>query len=172
VDLWFASQSDVGEAIAGVLHTEARLLENEPSVLRSSPAIRSPRAAHAVRTVQWRYWFTTREERRQHGRVVARARRRVRAALGAALARILCSGRLQPAEDTGATAGARRPAEAGRYTERAATSSQHADFRHGIRPPHRLDAHRRTVTASDLVCRCGIRLCIEGRMARTSSLRT
>jgi hypothetical protein len=51
-----------------VLNVEVRLLENEPSVLRlfaANPFAHKPPIA--VRSVQWRYWFTTRSERRATG---------------------------------------------------------------------------------------------------------
>ena len=66
-NLWFASLG-TWESNRWVLNTEARLLENEPSVLRlfaSNPFAGAPPTT--VRAVQWRYWFTTREERRRTG---------------------------------------------------------------------------------------------------------
>ena len=66
-NLWFASLGTVAEN-RWVMNTEVRLLENSPQVMklfRSNPfPTRPPRA---VRTVMWRYWFTTREERRRTG---------------------------------------------------------------------------------------------------------
>jgi hypothetical protein len=66
-NLWFASLG-TWESNRWVLNAEARLLENEPSVLRlcaSNPFAGAPPTT--VRAVQWRYWFTTREERRRTG---------------------------------------------------------------------------------------------------------
>jgi hypothetical protein len=66
-NLWFASL-DVVENNRFVLNTQARLLTNEPSVLRlfaSNPFGAEPPVA--VRAVQWRYWFTTSAERRATG---------------------------------------------------------------------------------------------------------
>jgi hypothetical protein len=66
-NLWFASLG-TWESNRFVIATEARLLENEPSVLRlfrSNPFAAAPPTT--VRAVQWQYWFTTREERRRTG---------------------------------------------------------------------------------------------------------
>ena len=66
-NLWFASLGTVSEN-RWVMNTEVRLLENSPQVLelfRSNPfPTRPPRS---VRTIVWRYWFTTTEERRKTG---------------------------------------------------------------------------------------------------------
>ena len=62
-NLWFASLGSVEEN-PWVMNTEARLLQNEPSVLRLFE--RNPFAAKppvAVRAVQWQYRFTTDEEK-------------------------------------------------------------------------------------------------------------
>jgi hypothetical protein len=67
-NLWFASL-DSPEASPWVVATQARLLDNEPSVLRlfaGNPfADASPTQ---VRTVLWRYWFTDWATRRATGR--------------------------------------------------------------------------------------------------------
>jgi hypothetical protein len=66
-NLWFASLG-TWESNRWVVNTEARLRENEPSVLRlfaRNPFAVAPPTA--VRTMLWRYWFTTREERRRTG---------------------------------------------------------------------------------------------------------
>lgn len=66
-NLWFASLGD-WQTNTWVLQTEARLLQNEPAVLRlfaSNPFAAAP-PAH-VRAVKWQYWFTTPEERRRTG---------------------------------------------------------------------------------------------------------
>jgi lipase maturation factor 1 len=66
-NLWFASLGS-WDGNRWVLNTEARLLENEPSVLKlfaGNPFAGAPPTT--VRAVQWQYWFTTREERRRTG---------------------------------------------------------------------------------------------------------
>ncbi len=66
-NLWFASLG-TWESNRFVLNTEARLLENEPSVLKlfaGNPFANAPPTT--VRAVQWRYRFTTPEERRRTG---------------------------------------------------------------------------------------------------------
>ena len=66
-NLWFAALGTWRDN-PWVLNTEARLLENEPSVLRlfaANPFANAPPTT--VRAVQWQYWFTTREERRRTG---------------------------------------------------------------------------------------------------------
>jgi hypothetical protein len=66
-NLWFASLG-TWEMNRWVINAEARLLQNEPSVLRlfaGNPFGNTPPVT--VRTVQWQYWFTTREERRRTG---------------------------------------------------------------------------------------------------------
>ena len=66
-NLWFASLG-TWESNRWVLNTEARLLENEPSVLKlfaGNPFAAAPPTT--VRAVQWQYWFTTREEHRRTG---------------------------------------------------------------------------------------------------------
>ncbi len=67
-NLWFASLGPP-EASSWVVETEARLLANEPSVLRLFAG--NPFAGAAptqVRTVLWRYWFTDWATRRATGR--------------------------------------------------------------------------------------------------------
>jgi hypothetical protein len=67
-NLWFASL-DRPENNPWVVVTQARLLENEPSVLRlfaGNPFASAPPTE--VRTVLWRYWFTTIPERLKTGR--------------------------------------------------------------------------------------------------------
>lgn len=66
-NLWFASL-DVWQDNRWVLNTEVRLLENQAAVLRlfaGNPFGDKPPIA--VRAVQWQYWFTTREQRRETG---------------------------------------------------------------------------------------------------------
>lgn len=66
-NLWFASL-DVWQDNRWVLNTEVRLLENQPAVLQlfaGNPFASKPPVA--VRAVQWQYWFTTREQRRETG---------------------------------------------------------------------------------------------------------
>jgi hypothetical protein len=66
-NLWFASFGS-WNGDRWVVDTEERLLANEPSVLRlfaGNPFARKPPIA--VRAVLWRYWFTTRAERRATG---------------------------------------------------------------------------------------------------------
>ena len=66
-NLWFASLGTWRDN-PWVLSTEARLLENEPSVLRlfaGNPFATAPPTT--VRAVQCQYWFTTPEERRKTG---------------------------------------------------------------------------------------------------------
>ncbi len=66
-NLWFASLGVV-EDNQWVLNVEARLMQNEPSVLRLFAG--NPFAARppvAVRAVEWQYWFTTPEERARSG---------------------------------------------------------------------------------------------------------
>src|SRR5712691_4848621 len=66
-NLWFAT---LGTWISNrwVLNTEVRLLQNQPAVLQlfaANPFARKPPIA--VRAMEWRYWFTTPEERRKTG---------------------------------------------------------------------------------------------------------
>jgi hypothetical protein len=66
-NLWFASLG-TWEENRWVLNTEVRLLQNQPDVLRlfaGNPFARKPPVA--VRSVLWRYWFTTREGRARTG---------------------------------------------------------------------------------------------------------
>ena len=66
-NLWFAALGDWRDN-PWVVQTEARLLQNEPAVLRlfaGNPFAAAPPTQ--VRAVKWRYWFTTREERRRTG---------------------------------------------------------------------------------------------------------
>jgi len=66
-NLWFAM---LGTWISNrwVINTEVRLLQNQPAVLQlfaGNPFARKPPIA--VRAMEWRYWFTTPEERRKTG---------------------------------------------------------------------------------------------------------
>jgi hypothetical protein len=66
-NLWFASLGS-WDNNRWVLTTEARLMENEPSVVRLFA--RNPFASKrpiAVRAVLWQYWFTTRAEKARTG---------------------------------------------------------------------------------------------------------
>ena len=66
-DLWFASLEDASEW-PWVVTVEERLLAGEPSVLKLFA--RDPFDGHkpiAVRTVKWRYWFTSPAEKRATG---------------------------------------------------------------------------------------------------------
>jgi lipase maturation factor 1 len=66
-NLWFASLRSCREN-PWVMKTEARLLENDPSVLAlfaSNPFGETPPVA--VRTIAWQYWFTDLEEKRATG---------------------------------------------------------------------------------------------------------
>jgi hypothetical protein len=66
-DLWFASLDDVDQW-PWVVTVEERLLAGEPSVLKLFA--RDPFAGQtpiAVRTIKWRYWFTTPAEKRATG---------------------------------------------------------------------------------------------------------
>lgn len=66
-NLWFASLGSwMGDR--WVVDTETRLLENEPSVtslFAANPFAKQPPIA--VRTILWRYWFTSAQERRKTG---------------------------------------------------------------------------------------------------------
>jgi hypothetical protein len=67
-NLWFASLGGWQDN-AWVVTTQARLLDNDAAVLalfRANPFSGTPPAQ--VRSVLWRYWFTTSAERRQTGR--------------------------------------------------------------------------------------------------------
>ncbi len=67
-NLWFASLSSP-EYHPWVVSTQARLLQNEPSVLRLFTRNPFPGAPPMqVRTVLWRYWFTDWATRRKTGR--------------------------------------------------------------------------------------------------------
>ena len=50
------------------MNTEARLLENEPAVLRlfAAESVRG-KPPIAVRAVRWQYWFTTKDEKKRTG---------------------------------------------------------------------------------------------------------
>jgi uncharacterized membrane protein YphA (DoxX/SURF4 family) len=66
-NLWFASLG-AWESNRWVLNTEARLLENDPAVLKlfaGNPFAKAPPTT--VRAEQWQYWFTTPEEHRRTG---------------------------------------------------------------------------------------------------------
>jgi hypothetical protein len=66
-NLWFASL-DIWENNRFVTDTQIRLLQNSPSVLQlfaGNPFASKPPIA--VRAMQWKYWFTSRAERRATG---------------------------------------------------------------------------------------------------------
>jgi hypothetical protein len=66
-NLWFASLGTWVEN-RWVLNTEVRLIENSPPVIElfaGNPFAKKPPIA--VRTMRWRYWFTTPEEKRRTG---------------------------------------------------------------------------------------------------------
>jgi hypothetical protein len=66
-NLWFATLGDL-EEYPWVTNVEQKLLEREPSVL--SLFARDPfdgKTPRAVRAVEWRYWFTTLDEKRRTG---------------------------------------------------------------------------------------------------------
>ena len=66
-NLWFASLG-VWQGDPWTLNVEQRLLDSEPAVLKlfAADPFRG-RKPIAVRSVRWRYWFTTRAERRATG---------------------------------------------------------------------------------------------------------
>ncbi len=66
-NLWFASLGEWRDNPI-VLRTERRLLSNDPDVLTlfsANPFQQGP--PRQVRAVLWQYWFTSMEEKRQHG---------------------------------------------------------------------------------------------------------
>ena len=66
-NLWFASLGGWRDNPL-VLRTEGRLLSNDPDVLALFAANPFPqKPPKQVRAVIWQYWFTTPEEKRQHG---------------------------------------------------------------------------------------------------------
>ncbi|MGB7283495.1 MAG: lipase maturation factor family protein [Candidatus Acidiferrum sp.] len=66
-NLWFASLGDWRDN-ALVLHTERRLLSNDPDVLALFAANPFPQAPpQQVRAVLWQYWFTSMAEKKEHG---------------------------------------------------------------------------------------------------------
>jgi len=66
-NLWFASLGEWRDNPI-VLRTERRLLSNDPDVLTLFAANPFPQGPpRQVRAVLWQYWFTSMEEKRQHG---------------------------------------------------------------------------------------------------------